>query len=68
MIAAAAGVIVIKRAAKAHARQDHVLHGNRAWSASADGYADEVLEYIDKAFDPFHHAQQRLAAVQAEPG
>ncbi len=38
---------------------------NRVWSASADGYVDEVTTYIDKAFVQFEHAQRRLQAVQA---
>ena len=139
--AAAAGVIAIKRAAKAHAQSDQVLHGNkrdleqslgnivenltqlradkeqiptfemrfeidklfrddlirfadarqalthlyglqayadvmsefaageryinRVWSASADGYANEVLTYIDRAHEQFTHARQRLSSINA---
>ncbi len=36
---------------------------NRVWSASADGYVDEVLAYIDRAHDQFTHAQQRLRSI-----
>jgi hypothetical protein len=38
---------------------------NRVWSASADGYIDEVTTYIDKAHVQFDHAKRRLEAVQA---
>lgn len=138
-MAAAAGVIVIKRAARAHAQSDTVLHGNRrdleesldnivrnltdlrknkaniptyemrmeidklfrddltrfadarealthiygiqtyadimsefaagerylnrVWSASADGYADEVLQYIERAYEQFTHARERFGIL-----
>ena len=29
---------------------------NRVWSASTDGYVDEVLKYVSKAHDQFEHA------------
>lgn len=38
---------------------------NRVWSASADGYVDEVMAYIDRAHDQFTHAQQRLRAISS---
>ncbi len=38
---------------------------NRVWSASADGYLDEVSTYLDKAQVQFEHALRRLEAVQA---
>lgn len=38
---------------------------NRVWSASADGYVDEVSTYLDKAYVQFGHARRRLEAVQA---
>ena len=31
---------------------------NRVWSASTDGYIDEVLQYVEKARDQFEHAQE----------
>ncbi len=41
---------------------------NRVWSASTDGYVDEVLMYVGKALDQFQHANdefnQALAAIQ----
>jgi hypothetical protein len=36
---------------------------NRVWSASVDGYHDEVIAYITKARDQFLEAQKVLAAV-----
>lgn len=39
---------------------------NRVWSASTDGYQDEVLAYIEKALDQFHEARavyQRASAA-----
>ncbi|WP_395375635.1 hypothetical protein [Marinicella sp. W31] len=40
---------------------------NRVWSASTDGYVDEVLAYVEKSFSQFQHAKsefdQALAAV-----
>ncbi len=38
---------------------------NRVWSASADGYVDEVLSYVDKAEAQFEHARKRLEVIQA---
>jgi hypothetical protein len=38
---------------------------NRVWSASADGYVDEITRYIDRAQVQFEHAKRRLEAVQA---
>lgn len=38
---------------------------NRVWSASADGYIDEVSTYLDRARVQFEHARRRLQAVQA---
>lgn len=35
---------------------------NRVWSASADGYVDEVNEYLTRALDQFHHAAQKFSA------
>ncbi len=31
---------------------------NRVWSASTDGYVDEVLLYVSKAHDQFKHARE----------
>lgn len=30
---------------------------NRIWSASTDGYQDEVLAYVEKSLQQFHHAR-----------
>ncbi|WP_374762947.1 hypothetical protein [Yunchengibacter salinarum] len=38
---------------------------NRVWSASADGYVDEVRAVVDKARDQFGHARDQLRAVMA---
>lgn len=41
---------------------------NRIWSASTDGYQDEVLNYVDKADKQFIQAQAKLREVmQANP-
>jgi hypothetical protein len=37
---------------------------NRAWSASADGYVDEVHAYLDKAQEQFSEALQKLAELK----
>jgi hypothetical protein len=36
---------------------------NRVWSASADGYVDEVAAYLDYARDQFGLARDKLAAL-----
>lgn len=36
---------------------------NRVWSASADGYQDEVLNYVDKALSQFREARERLSSA-----
>jgi hypothetical protein len=38
---------------------------NRVWSASADGYVDEALDYIGRALDQFRDAQEKLDQAQA---
>lgn len=38
---------------------------NRVWSASADGYVDEVREYIGRALSMFREAQSTLDEIQA---
>jgi len=38
---------------------------NRVWSASADGYVDEVREYIGRALSMFREAQATLDDIQA---
>jgi hypothetical protein len=38
---------------------------NRVWSASVDGYVEECLEFIARAREQFHEAQQCLAAAQS---
>ena len=37
---------------------------NRVWSASADGYIDEVYAYLDKARHQFQEAKEKLAALK----
>lgn len=44
---------------------------NRVWSASTDGYVDEVRSYLERARAQFSEAQQHfdeLAALYASPG
>lgn len=41
---------------------------NRVWSASADGYIDEVHAYIGRALEQFKDAKDRLAAEKAAAG
>jgi hypothetical protein len=38
---------------------------NRVWSASADGYVDEALDYIGRALEQFREAQEKLGHAQA---
>lgn len=38
---------------------------NRVWTASADGYIDEVLSYLDKARRQFVEARESFAAKRA---
>lgn len=40
---------------------------NRVWSASTDGYVDEVLTYVEKSLSQFEHAREefRTAAAKA---
>lgn len=40
-------------------------HINRVWSASADGYVDEVLEYVGRAEVRFVEAKAALDAAQS---
>jgi hypothetical protein len=35
---------------------------NRVWTASADGYVDEVMAYLEKAQRQFHEARSAFAA------
>jgi hypothetical protein len=39
---------------------------NRVWSASADGYIDEVNEYLQKALDQFTEAQSKLEELKSK--
>jgi len=44
---------------------------NRVWSASTDGYVDEVRSYLERARAQFSEAQQHfdeLAALYPSPG
>ncbi len=38
---------------------------NRVWSASTDGYVDEVLMYVGKALSQFEHARDEMKRVSA---
>lgn len=38
---------------------------NRVWSASADGYIEEALDYIGRALEQFREAQEKLGHAQA---
>ncbi|MBT8143406.1 MAG: hypothetical protein KJO55_01825 [Gammaproteobacteria bacterium] len=38
---------------------------NRVWSASADGYADEVITYIERAYVLFTHAREQFKTLTA---
>jgi len=40
---------------------------NRVWSASADGYIDEVNEYIERAAEQFKTCQKDIAALEGNP-
>lgn len=40
---------------------------NRVWSASADGYVDEVKTYLSKANDQFIEAKTKFDEAKAEP-
>ena len=39
---------------------------NRVWSASTDGYVDEVLLYVEKSLYQFKHAKQEFEKALAE--
>ena len=41
---------------------------NRVWSASIDGYIDEVREYVGRAREQFEAAQARLTALRQTRG
>ncbi len=34
---------------------------NRVWSASTDGYVDEVMMYVEKSLSQFKHAQEEFS-------
>jgi len=36
---------------------------NRVWSASTDGYVDEVMMYVEKALSQFQHAKEEFDAA-----
>lgn len=40
---------------------------NRVWSASADGYIDEVNTYIEKARDQFSLARRKILDIKNQP-
>jgi len=40
---------------------------NRVWSASTDGYVDEVLMYVEKALNQFRHAKEEFDKAAAQP-
>lgn len=39
---------------------------NRVWSASTDGYIDEVLAYVEKSLSQFEHAREEFQAAAAK--
>lgn len=39
---------------------------NRVWSASTDGYVDEVLMYVDKSLNQFRHAKEEFEKAVAK--
>ena len=40
---------------------------NRVWSASTDGYVDEITLYLDKAHHQFTEASAKFQALSAKP-
>jgi len=38
---------------------------NRVWSASADGYIDEVNDYLDKAKEQFTESLEKIRQLKA---
>ncbi len=40
---------------------------NRVWSASADGYIDEINDYLEKACDQFATSLDKVLHLQASP-
>jgi len=40
---------------------------NRVWSASADGYIDEINDYLDKAREQFATSIEKVLSLQAGP-
>ncbi len=41
---------------------------NRAWCASADGYVDEIYQYLDNAREQFASSLDKVLALQVAPG
>lgn len=41
---------------------------NRVWCASADGYIDEIHQYLDKAKEQFASSLDKVLVLQAAPG
>jgi uncharacterized membrane protein YeaQ/YmgE (transglycosylase-associated protein family) len=41
---------------------------NRAWCASADGYVDEIHQYLDKAKEQFASSLDKVLALRVAPG
>ncbi len=39
---------------------------NRVWSASVDGYIDEVNEYLDRALEQFVESRQKVRQLKAD--
>ena len=39
---------------------------NRVWSASTDGYVDEVMLYVEKSYNQFEHAKEEFDKALAE--
>ncbi|HSV99380.1 MAG TPA: hypothetical protein VLI39_04360 [Sedimentisphaerales bacterium] len=41
---------------------------NRVWSASADGYVDEINDYLDRAREQFAASLEKVLNLRAKPG
>lgn len=39
---------------------------NRVWSASADGYVNEVKDYLERSLEQFQIAKEKLSAHTGE--
>lgn len=41
---------------------------NRVWSASTDGYIDEINDYLDRAREQFAAGLEKVLNLRAKPG